>query len=557
MKNLKSILFFALSFLLVGCDPAILLPSDTLLVDDEQMSTSDGVLVEQPYGVITLNFSDEIDKNIIRNLRLVDYTDPAPITLPATSVTGAVFSLNPENENQVLLDLSALKSSEPRAVTLVYQSEEQFVTAHMMLVPDTAASAIYEDNKAYTAVISDIHLNDQRAMDGKWSWFIDNQPYLVTYLDYLIEHKDEYKELVLLGDLFDEVVTPIPLSTFAVNGNIVSEEDYLRAIARVEKNKEVLDKIQAVQNAGIQVVYVPGNHDSGIDEDLLHEFLGDEVKFVSDVQGLGSYVPSNAQDIVMEHSHRYDIMCAPDPYSNIGVDDVTEDNAFMGIQYFTTRIATTNRSGLVKANMSDFGFESESELQTVANQPGSDELNKFIMTLACNVVLMAKPVVGIDTMHVPTGLYGLTDDYVLDEYFYLTSQSEPLLYQTMWEQNEWEQRLVHNNAPEDFPFLLGALICEVPFVDAMAVNQLFGNDDTYKLVVFAHTHVPYLRVMERDDNEGYIYANTGSWVDENACSHPVRTAVEIYNGEEERQVRLVQMGKDNKLHKLSNALWTK
>ena len=554
MKNVLSAI--VLCMIMVSCKPDAILPTHTLEVDSNQMSTVPGVLVEQPYGIMTLSFSDEEDASVIQRLRLVDYTDPVPTVLPESSIGGVSFSLDPDDKRQVLLDMSGLESSGQRAVTLVYENDEQFVTAHMMLVPDTAASAMYEEHKAYTAVISDIHLNDQRAMDGKWSWFIDNQPYLIEYLDNLIEHNDEYKELVLLGDLFDEVVTPLPFHTFVADGVTVSETDYLRAIASVEKNKEVLDKIKEVQDAGVQVVYVPGNHDSGIDENLLHEFIGNGAEFVSDVKGLGSYV---TPDVVMEHSHRYDMLCSPDPYSNIGVDDVTEDNAFMGIQYFTTRIAATNRNkGLAKASMSDFGFASESELKAVADKPGDDEFNKFIITLVCNVVLMAKPVEGIETIPVPTGLYGLTSNYFLNEYFYLTAHSEPKLYQTMWKQQEWERRLQHNNAPADFPFLLGAMICEVPFTDAVAVDRLFGGDDTYKVVVFGHTHVPYLRIMERwDGEEGYIYANTGSWVDENACSHPVRTAVEIYDGEEGRQVRLMQMGKDCQLHKLSNALWTK
>ncbi|MCQ2325014.1 MAG: metallophosphoesterase [Paludibacteraceae bacterium] len=551
----KGLLAILLGLMMVGCKPPVIFPTYTLEVDDEQMSTVPGVLVEQPYGVITLSFSDEIDESVLQNLRLVDYTDPVPTVLPKSSIAGVSFTLDPNDEEQVLLDCSKLKSSEPRAVTLAYENEEQFVTAHMMLVPDTAATTMYEEQKVYTAVISDIHLNDQRSMDGEWSWFIENQPYLIEYLDNLIENKDKYKELVLLGDLFDEVVTPIPLPTFAVNGVSVSEKDYLRAIANVDENKEVLDKIKEVQSAGIQVIYVPGNHDSGVDEDLLHEFFGSGAKFVSDVQGLGSYISS---DMLMEHSHRYDAICSPDPYSNIGIDEVTQDNAFMSIQYFNTRIAATHRQkGLVKAKLSDYGYASESDLLAAVNQSGTDDFNKLVMALVCNVVLIAKHVEGIDTMAIPTGLYGLTGDYVMDEYFYLSTESEPLLYQTMWKQEEWERRLLHNNAPADFPFLLGALICEVPFADAIAVNRLFGKDDTYKVVVFGHTHIPYLRIMERgDDEDGYIYANTGSWVDENACSHPVRTAVEIYDGDQGRQVRLVQMGKDYQLHKLSNALWT-
>ena len=66
------LLAIVVSMMMVGCDPADLLPTHTLLVDSEQMSTVHGVLVEQPYGVVKLEFSDEVDESILEHLRLVD-----------------------------------------------------------------------------------------------------------------------------------------------------------------------------------------------------------------------------------------------------------------------------------------------------------------------------------------------------------------------------------------------------------------------------------------------------------------------------------------------------
>lgn len=72
MKNVLSAI--VLCMIMVGCKPDAILPTHTLEVDSNQMSTVPGVLVEQPYGIMTLSFSDEEDESVIQNLRLVYYT---------------------------------------------------------------------------------------------------------------------------------------------------------------------------------------------------------------------------------------------------------------------------------------------------------------------------------------------------------------------------------------------------------------------------------------------------------------------------------------------------
>jgi hypothetical protein len=52
----------------------------------------------------------------------------------------------------------------------------------------------------------------------------------------------------------------------------------------------------------------------------------------------------------------------------------------------------------------------------------------------------------------------------------------------------------------------------------------------YKIVVFGHTHNPVLKVYPAGQNYTGIYANTGSWVNAELSSKPVRTFVVIKPG---------------------------
>ena len=211
--------------------------------------------------------------------------------------------------------------------------------AHIALVP--AIGMPNANRKHLTAIISDIHMNDARSLTYGYSWFKSNKHYLISYVDSLIAHADEYRALVLLCEVFYEYVTPVPFPTFAtITNQPISESEYIRSIAKA--NHDLIEKFVELQSAGVELVYVPGNHDMGATKDDIHYIFGEKVRIISDKQGLGTYQPKYAPQVLMEHSHRYDVMCAPDPLSNIGIDSVNQDNAFLPASYFTTRIGATS-----------------------------------------------------------------------------------------------------------------------------------------------------------------------------------------------------------------------
>ncbi len=544
---------------------------DTHIVLDEnaEMSIVPGVLAERSSNDnIVLEFDDEVDSDILDLLRLTDYTETLPGILPE-SLPGVFFYVNPEDDNQVIIDISSLDCSTPKPVTLIYKNDKESQLAHIMLVDDSLSGKVLEGKKSYSAVISDIHLNDARSIANGWSWCNKNLDYLTAYLDSLIENKEIYRELILLGDVIDEYVTPVPYATFAKpDGTVVTEKEYFRLIA--DANKAVFDKFRELQSAGIKLIYVPGNHDCGLEDDDVRELFGPDAVFVHDARGVGSYMPEYASEITMEHGHRYDVICAPDMLSNIGTDSVTEENAFMGVQYFVTRVAATHDylekktdDNMGRASLKDFGL-SEDRVRKVtagdaASSSESDDNNLFIMKSVWNVIGLAKDFPGLDTTAIPTGLNGLTKGYVPSQYSYLGDDPKPELYKSMYLQSEWQRRLELNNAPSGFPFLLGATMCEVPFLDAQAVSWIAKHDIDHRLFIWGHTHNPFV-MAERFDgsNRGYIYANTGSWVDDGVSRYDTRSFVNLYFGKDGYiQVSLRQMGEDGSVENLYSPLWLK
>ena len=493
------------------------------------LSGAFGTLVEIPLQrEYVLHYkSGTLKGELAGSLRLVEYADAMPSEWPVENYGDARFIFD-QDANSVRMTLGDIDYTRPHALTLIYKEKKRYGYAHLMLVPQNEQLLPKIDSLGVCAVISDIHLNDLRAQAYGHSWFIENKSLLLNYLDYLIAHAKRYRELVLLGDVFDEYVTPAPLLTFAdISGNPMSESDYIRSIA--EHNQPVIDRLKAVQDAGITLVYVPGNHDMGATEADIRAIFGDRVVQARDVAGLGTYIPDYAPSVVMEHSHRYDVMCAPDPLSNIGIDSVSADNAFLPAGYFTTRIGATYAVyGRKKTDLSYYNL-SASDL-TNTRKSGTDAGNRSILKAVWSVVSIAKPLDNLSSTPMPTGLNGLTADYTLYDYSFL-GKANPLLYSTMYKQSEWEQRLERNHAPKDFPFVLGAVFCEVPDIHYLTAVAAYGDDADKRVVVFGHTHQPELSIRRaKGAAHSFVYANSGSWVDKKACTYDVGTYVEIYSG---------------------------
>lgn len=111
-----------------------------------------------------------------------------------------------------------------------------------------------------TIVISDIHLG----IDDKIAETVKNRPLLISFLDD-IRRSRSADEVVINGDFLDQWFLPA-----AYEAEADSDKFYL---ACAKNNQEVIDAFKALIDAGIRVVYVPGNHDMTLTQGTLNKII--------------------------------------------------------------------------------------------------------------------------------------------------------------------------------------------------------------------------------------------------------------------------------------------
>ncbi len=176
-------------------------------------------------------------------------------------------------------------------------------------------------------VISDIHLGN----DLSYSECSAHLPRLVEFLTEIRESKT-ISELVIAGDLLDEWYIPSRTDTYEGK----TQKEFIQKIAT--QNKGVIDVLNGIiKDKNIKVTYVPGNHDLIVEDENV-ELILPGINQARDINrpGIGTYYP--IPQIAIEHSHRYDFFCAPDPYSNQNIAPGT----ILPAGYFFTRIAVNS-----------------------------------------------------------------------------------------------------------------------------------------------------------------------------------------------------------------------
>jgi UDP-2,3-diacylglucosamine pyrophosphatase LpxH len=399
--------------------------------------------------------------------------------------------------------LTGLKSAEGN--TVVVEKSYQFRTTSKHLSDFTVSGTSGDSlRRTLIACISDIHCGDQRANDQHYSWFAKNASALEDFLIY-VKNNPRIKELVILGDLFDEWMVPYYVAPFDSLINIKNSGDYFKAIANSIVNKPIFNQINEIISSGeVEVVYVPGNHDMLITEDLLNEIIPG-ISWQGQVSGLGKYNP--VPEIAMEHGHRYDFFNCPQPLVN--------DGHIIPPGYFVTRLYA---AGLANASS---GVKNQ--------QKPSDDAFEFITawsvafgyTLAhfnmdADTIQMDSSKVqmsGVDGYATPMSFNGARD-----------------LYAANIEAN-WPGTQQINQVPVPLDvflailngtYLYGAALFEY-LTDYLAPDQP-------KVVAFGHSHEPDIKVFPLEDYYTGIYANSGSWIDPDQSNYKTRTFLVINPG---------------------------
>ncbi|SDK92795.1 putative phosphoesterase [Maridesulfovibrio ferrireducens] len=391
-------------------------------------------------------------------------------------------------------------------------------------------------------VISDLHLG----ADISYTETKDNLIPLENFLK-RVEDSTNVKELVIAGDLLDEWFVPATVDTYQG----YDQFDFVERIAVT--NKRVFDAFNRIITAGkILVTYVPGNHDLTITDANVENVLpGINQARDAGLLGLGTYSPVGQPKIAIEHGHRYNFFCSPDPISN----QVAAPGTILPPGYFFTRIAALHVVQNCKSGADVIPL-------VIPDPAGTDSqtlLYKYWVKWAWT--LKAFPIKNLfNESIIVTNVNKFTVTYKVEDLLPSQAVAKGVILVNLFNgiQDNWAARCLLNNVPVPIPTAEAIdNVISASQTDSMAVTQYFMNPASdKKLVVFGHSHVPKMNVSTSDKGEKTVYVNSGTWIDHNPdnvtmtfvvitpqrADENSQTAVKLYNFENED---VTEMAKDS------------
>lgn len=350
-------------------------------------------------------------------------------------------------------------------------------------------------------VISDLHLG----ADLSYSECVHHLPRLAQFLTEIRESRT-IKELVIAGDMLDEWYVPSRCNTY---GN-ETQKEFIQRIAI--ENKSVIDVLNGIiTDKNIKVTYAPGNHDLLVSAENVSEILpGINQARDVDKLGLGTYHTNDYPQIAVEHGHRYDFFCSPDPYSN---QDLAP-NSILPPGYFFTRIAVN-----AITNPPSPG-EIVPVRNVTLNSSDDTQINNFSYYSTWKFVLgNLIPVKDkYDEKIIVTNIGNYKDTFSINDilpYNAVNGNIEMNLYNGVCNQQTWEKRLAYNNVPV-MTILKDAIpgSLNTSFLDGQSNTQYFQNQKSnVRIVVFGHTHIPMIKLYTNAKKEECLYVNSGTWID--------------------------------------------
>jgi UDP-2,3-diacylglucosamine pyrophosphatase LpxH len=338
--------------------------------------------------------------------------------------------------------------------------------------------------------ISDIHMGDQNSLSNphRYGWFKKNIPVLANFLNDQLKAND-VKEVVILGDLFDEWVIPteyIPLTSIA---DICSNPD----------NQPVIDLLKALAaSPDIKLAYVPGNHDMSMDaagisasKNLIETTFPGIRFFCNSNEPWGAY---NVGILAAEHGNHYCLFNAPDKW--------TAKDTFLPIGYFISRVVAHKVKTTGKAE--DYHDILVNFIKDFLAHPNL--VPDLFDAIAKDAGLKSKDKINLGNVPgYPTGIATIGD---------IKNQFSNLI-------RNWEKTPGNIN-------LAAAIQGDANNLSSAATLAYFSHfGSNVNIVIFGHTHVPVMdkryffdvpsptgEVSHRYDEPcDAIYVNSGCWVD--------------------------------------------
>ena len=360
--------------------------------------------------------------------------------------------------------------------------------------------------------ISDLHMN----VDGAYSWLAKHAPDLSRFLSN-INTRDDVAELIILGDLLDDWVSPVEYTPH-------SFADILAA----NYNNGVVPALQEVcHNPNIAVTYVTGNHDMLSFESQNKDIIADafpSMTIISNSPGLGVYTKDNV--IWAEHGHRYTLFNAPDTWSRSG--------GHLPMGYFISRLAASKsiNEGQIYTtpDVLDWFVKSPAEVSNYLQQGGyGGEVGNIIDDAFIIAVFNA---IALWSGHWPWDKFTMDnlDNYSSDPFV----EDIAFAYDTIFSGWPLRQNIVdHYEAVlNDMGHLSSAanLLFEMPD----RIKELYPF--TPRIVLFGHTHQAAFQY--HSGKVETIYANTGTWIDKEPMTW---VEIEINDGDSGRKYYTVSL----------------
>ena len=383
-------------------------------------------------------------------------------------------------------------------------------------------------------VLSDIHTGFEDA----YAEILENRPYLIEFLQRTAVTSD-VREVVLNGDILDEWFLPLSFVE-------IDRGDFYRK--NIENNKDLIAAFKEVMDAGINLVYVVGNHDMSVNIKYIEEAIPG-MKVCSQHLGVGLYRTGDRNEIVIEHGHRYDVFSAPDTITNA---HLTNGPTMFPPGYFYARFAADWVLSGKPPYMADLPV-----IETVpdrVNDPDQFGAYAYYRTMA-TVFKNITPTDGIGDKLLDIRIDGYNDTYSIQDLFPVRNEqgeiSAPVLFPNY--QRTWEERQKANGVKVHSSFAvasLGALDSKYFESQARAQFEVDNAQSDTSIVLFRHTHVPVFY----DYGNDHYYVNTGTWIDHNTnyreadgsllsrtfavvTTAPSSTAVDIYQYQEDGSLR--------------------
>jgi len=425
----------------------------------------------------------------------IDPTNPALLLVNNQSV--AKFT---DGEEHKIVISQALKST--TGVALEKEFTGFFATNHAFMM---SGNPDLNNTRSQIVVISDIHLG----VDDAFAETKENRQALVDFLGQ-IRNSPNVKELVIDGDLVDEWFLPM--------NYVMPQTESALVDAIAANNRTVFDAFNNIIGDGIiKVTYVNGNHDILVTQADIQRILPGINQASDAEQGLGTYITGVNSEIAIEHGHRYNFFCAPDPFSN---RDITKNNtSILPAGYFFTRIATSSVVENHPASSNIFPA-------ITGNEKDAIQYGYFLYAKIWASILSGLPInESFSDKVLKTNIDGFTETYAVND---LVPQQDPVtgifsvtLYKEIMD--NWVERQKINGVAVNIP-LKDAVINAAAsnFTDIQANTQYFNRDASKRIVVFGHTHVTRNLLFTNLEGKNAIYANSGTWIDD-AQGYPTMT----------------------------------